>query len=115
MTSLRPYLGLALCLLLALTSQSMAVARGAPGPTGQVVLCTGTGPVTILVGADGQPTGAVHICPDLALGLFAALDQTWPLPARRAGSTPLYTIEINKQKNIRLQTAFNPRGPPFAT
>lgn len=54
-------------LVLALTSQSMAVARGANAATGQMVLCTGTGPMAVYVDASGAPTSAPHICPDSAL------------------------------------------------
>jgi len=71
--NLRTYLALALTLLLVLTSQTMALARGAPTPVGQAVLCTGTGPITVLVDAEGQPTGQVHICPDCAFGLMDAV------------------------------------------
>lgn len=61
---------LALALVLALTSQSMAVARGSAAATGQIVLCTGAGPVAIYVDAEGQPTHAPHICPDSALNVL---------------------------------------------
>lgn len=59
-------------LLLIVTSQSMAVARGTMrDATGAVVICTGTGPITVLTDADGQPVGPAHICPDCALSLIA--------------------------------------------
>ena len=81
MQSLHRYLAPVPALLLAavmvLTSQSMAVARGGTGPAGQIVLCTGTGPVAVYVDDDGQPTGPPHLCPDCALHLldaFAAPD-----------------------------------------
>lgn len=77
----RTYLGVLLALMLAFTGQSMAVARGMPGAAGEVVLCTGQGPVTITVDENGQPTGKPHICPDFALSLFAfaAADPAVPL------------------------------------
>lgn len=59
-----------LALILALTSQGMAVARGASAATGQMVLCTGAGPVAIYLDADGAPTSAPHICPDSALNVI---------------------------------------------
>ncbi|WP_380995191.1 hypothetical protein [Sedimentitalea sp. HM32M-2] len=74
--------GFALVLLLLLTSQSMAVARGAPGPAGQMQLCTGTGPVMVYVDADGAPVGPPHICPDFALTL---LDHVAASPAGGPG------------------------------
>ncbi|WP_259274250.1 hypothetical protein [Sulfitobacter mediterraneus] len=57
-------------LVLALTSQSMAVARGANAATGQMVLCTGSGPSAVYVDASGAPTSAPHICPDAALNVL---------------------------------------------
>lgn len=59
-----------LALMLAFTSQSMAVARGASAATGQMVLCTGSGPVAVYTDAQGQPTSAPHICPDAALNVL---------------------------------------------
>ncbi|MEM6305331.1 MAG: hypothetical protein AAF744_11450 [Pseudomonadota bacterium] len=58
---------LLLALVLALTSQSMAVARGASAATGKIVLCTSTGPMAVYIDAEGEPTAAPHICPDAAL------------------------------------------------
>lgn len=79
---LHPLLGLVMVALLVLTGQSMAVARGAPGPSGTLTLCTGTGPVTVLVDENGQPTGKPHICPDCGFGLFAATFAAPALPPR---------------------------------
>ena len=79
-----------LALTLALTGQSMANARGASAASGQMVICTGTGPQIIYVDAEGQPTSAPHICPDAALELpagseAARIAQTdrvsWPVAA----------------------------------
>ncbi|WP_137699410.1 hypothetical protein [Marimonas lutisalis] len=82
---LRPILGLVLALMLALTGQSMAVARGMPDAAGQIVLCTGAGPISVMVDDEGNPVGPSHICPDCALSLFA-MDVSLPLvPARPLG------------------------------
>ncbi|MGR3801879.1 hypothetical protein [Marinibacterium profundimaris] len=64
---------LLLVLLLILTGQALAVARGAPLPTGQVELCTGTGPVMVFVDEDGQPVRAPHYCPEGVLSLLHAV------------------------------------------
>lgn len=45
----------------------MAVVRGAAAATGQLVLCTGTGPMVVYVDADNKPTSAPVLCPDAAL------------------------------------------------
>ncbi|MBQ0749933.1 MAG: hypothetical protein KBT70_07000 [Roseovarius sp.] len=73
MRPLHPILALGLCLVLALTSQSLAVARGAAQPVGQIVLCTGTGPVTVTVDAEGQPVAAPYLCPDCLPGFAVVL------------------------------------------
>lgn len=71
MTVLRaPLLGVLMALVMALTSQAMAVARAAPGPSGIIELCTGSGPVMVAVDADGQPVGHPHLCPDYAAHAF---------------------------------------------
>jgi hypothetical protein len=75
---------LLLALVLVLTSQSMAVARGGSAATGQMVICTGSGPMAVLVDADGQPVEAAHLCPDATLQVLTDVDA--PLPAfLRAG------------------------------
>ena len=68
--TLRSIISFALALMLAFTSQSMAVARGASAATGQMVLCSGTGPVAVYMDASGHPTSAPHICPDSALNVI---------------------------------------------
>lgn len=110
----RRYLALVLVAVMVLTSQSMAVARGATGPAGQIVLCTGTGPVAVYVDDDGQPTGAPHICPDCALHLldaFAAPDIA-PAPLVTAPRKQRFTTAAPHAET----RAFAPsaRDPPAA-
>ncbi|SLN30984.1 hypothetical protein ROG8370_01223 [Roseovarius gaetbuli] len=112
MTPFRPILALCLCALLALTSQTMAVARGAPAPAGTMVLCTGTGPVTVLVDSEGTPTGAVHICPDCALGLFHAIATAAPDAPRTATATALDPLDTTPEIVIAARSAFRARAPP---
>ena len=71
MKMLRSITAFGLCLFLALTSVTLAVARGATQPVGQMVLCTGEGPRTVLVNADGQPATPPHACPDCLLAFYA--------------------------------------------
>jgi hypothetical protein len=66
----RSFIAVLLAFVLGLTSQSMAAARGASAATGQMVLCTGTGPVAVYLDAEGKPTSAPHICPDAALNVL---------------------------------------------
>lgn len=112
MTPLRPILALCLCALLALTSQTMAVARGAPAPAGTMVLCTGTGPVTVLVDSEGTPTGAVHICPDCALCLFHAIASVPPEVPRTATTTALSSLHPRQDIVIAAPAPFMARAPP---
>lgn len=103
---------LMLALMLALTSQSMAVARGASAATGQMVLCTGTGPIAVYIDAEGQPTSAPHICPDSALNvLFEVVGPDLAAPARVVAFLP----PAGLVKSVPLPTpSFGPptRAPP---
>ena len=65
-------LALALALVLAASSVTMAVARGQTRVAGEVVICSGYGLTTISVDAAGRPVDSVHICPDMVLAMFAA-------------------------------------------
>lgn len=63
----RSFISFLMVLILGLTSQAMAVTRGAAAATGQVVICNGSGTMVLYLDAEGQPTAAPHICPDCAL------------------------------------------------
>ncbi|MDZ7710789.1 MAG: hypothetical protein U5K36_12535 [Roseovarius sp.] len=80
MTVLRGITTLGLCLFLTLTSVTLAVARGAPGPVGVMVICTGEGLSRLVVDTDGQPVPPPHICPDCLLAFHATAPND-PLPA----------------------------------
>lgn len=51
----------------------MAAARGANDATGQMVLCTGTGPVVVYMDESGVPTQAPHFCPDCTLAALTPM------------------------------------------
>lgn len=84
-TIMRPFVAICLAVILATTSLTMAVARGQTRVAGEIVLCTGYGISTVTVDATGAPIGPVHICPDMALGLMAALDLASPILSRPEG------------------------------
>ena len=108
----RPFAAIALALLLVLTAQSMAVARAMPGVAGSVVLCTGTGPVTILTDAEGEPIGPAHICPDCALSLIVTLGQDEAVvahPMGRADVLPVGAVAVVLPQGVR---PFSARDPP---
>ena len=103
-----------LALLLVLTAQAMAVARGMPGVAGAMVLCTGSGPVAVLTDAEGQPVGPAHICPDCTLSLIVALAQAGPVtahPMGRAVAVPQPAVARLAARDIQ---PFGARDPPAA-
>jgi hypothetical protein len=87
MTVLRGLTILGICLFLALTSVTLAVARGAPQPVGVMVLCTGEGARQVPIDARGQPVAPPHVCPDCLLA-FHGLASRDPLPTRHAELRP---------------------------
>lgn len=114
MALFRPFIALSLALIIALTSGAMAVARGQTTAAGSIVLCTGTGPLTVQVDADGQPIGPVHICPDCALGLFDAASSTAPTfltPALASARIP--TLSPATAAAFLLPHSPRARAPPF--
>jgi hypothetical protein len=108
----RTLLALVMALLLGATSVTMAVARGQTRVAGEMVICSGYGLTSIAVDEFGNPVETVHICPDMALGMFAALEQA-PLvlerPEGRASDLILVEPRILLSRPALLVRA---RGPP---
>ncbi|NOE18820.1 hypothetical protein GS634_11880 [Ruegeria atlantica] len=108
-TRFLPYV---LSLLLVLTGQGLAVSRGMDRAVGQMVLCTGTGPVVVYMDEDGQPTAPPHYCPDYALSLMGAVavaQPPMPMAPERAQIAPLRHL-VNQ---IALPVPGTPaRAPP---
>jgi hypothetical protein len=72
---IRRLFSLLLCLILGLSSGTMAVARGQASGGMAVTICSGYGVVTVYVDAAGNPQpggGTVHMCPDCLAGLGLA-------------------------------------------
>lgn len=63
-------ISLTLAMVLILTAQVLAVARGQAAAAGEMVICSGGERVSVLVDEQGQPIGAPHFCPDCALSLM---------------------------------------------
>ncbi|OZB14516.1 MAG: hypothetical protein B7X55_11135 [Rhodobacterales bacterium 34-62-10] len=108
----RSFVAIALALLLVLTAQSMALARGMPGAAGSVVLCTGTGPVTILTDAEGQPIGPAHICPDCALALIVTLPPCGVVAVHPMGRAEALTFSAAPEVLPQGVRPFSARDPP---
>lgn len=112
MSILHRITGLIMAALIVLTAQSAAVARTMPDATGQMVICTGTGPVMVYVDEEGAPTAPPHICPDFALSLLLALDAP-QIAAVASGGWSLAHVDSSAAslKPTRLG-APQARGPP---
>lgn len=99
--------------LLIVTSQSMAVARGTMrDASGAVVLCTGTGPITVLTDADGQPIGPSHICPDCALTVMAGLAEAFDLPRPEQTLLRFTPIQLSYRAHDTIPPRAKARAPP---
>lgn len=110
----RPLSALFLALLLALTGQSMAVARGATSPTGEMVLCIGGGPVVVPVDAEGNPVSAPQYCPDCVMSLLEAIAPAFDMPAQDFGKGQ--RLGIASLKSLVGSDCPSPqaRGPPVS-
>lgn len=71
-----------LSFVLALSSATMVSARGQMVQGDAIVICSGYGVVTIVLGPDGKPVGEVHPCPDCTPPLAAVLPGAAPVAAR---------------------------------
>jgi len=112
---LRKFTSVILALILSIGSLQMAVARTAPMPVDEMVICSGEGAYTIAVDAEGNPTEEVHYCPECASVTFAAIDVSAPdLPIPAVATlmleTPAPSLPV-------IQAACNcpqARGPPLS-
>lgn len=110
--TLRAITAVGLCLFLALTSVTLAAARGATQPVGKMVLCADGVPRIVHVDADGRPTAPPHVCPDCLLAFYAA-DLRNPLPAPRMAATPARHTFAGATHPIPLaRPAMLARAPP---
>ena len=111
---LRSVLVLLLALLLALTSQSLATARGQTRAGEAVVICSGDSFVTIELDAQGNPVGPAHLCPDMVLAFFAAMDLPPVVLPQREGRTERSALPPGRIAASQIAPAANARAPPYA-
>lgn len=111
--ALRPALIGLMAVILAVTSLTMAVARGQTHIAGEIVICTGYGITTISVDENGDPVGPVHLCPDMVLGMMAALEMPAPDLTRPDG--PASRLTATETTIPLAQSAPTPRArdPPI--
>ena len=100
--------------ILAATSLTMAVARGQARVAGEIVICTGYGMTTISVDDRGQPTGPVHLCPDMVLGMMAAVGVPSSVPPRPEGQVVALVVPEPAAPASRAVMRARARGPPLA-
>ena len=101
-------------LLIALTGQAAAVAHAAPGPAGQIELCTGAGPVMVYLDENGEPMGDPVFCPDFALSLILALDLPAALPVPKdLNEARLQAVDLAVAFCGQCHVTLRARGPPI--
>ncbi len=105
--------GILFALLLAATSLTMATARGQTRIAGEIVICTGYGLSTISVDENGNPTGPIHVCPDMVLALMSALDSAQVLPERPETRADLVAQPLISTPASRSLATARARGPPL--
>lgn len=110
---LRPALIGLTAVILAATSLTMAVARGQTRIAGEIVICSGYGITTISVDENGDPVGPVHICPDMVLGMMAALEVPAPDLSRPEGSVSRLMATETALPLTRSAPAPRARDPPM--
>jgi hypothetical protein len=108
----RPLAAILFAAVLAATSLTMAVARGQMRVAGEIVLCTGEGPLTVAVNERGEPVGPMVICPDMALGLLAAVAAPQPQVSRPEGVARLRAAVTVARMAAQAAPLPRSRGPP---
>ena len=114
MMQLRRYIGLLLVLALLVTGHSATASRFAGATTGAVILCTGMGPVRVLVDADGSPTGPSHFCPECVTHLLdlVAEREVWIGHLPRGRQAP--ALAPRAQHSLATGPIARARAPPLA-
>ncbi|MFA8387205.1 MAG: hypothetical protein ACEPO2_16405 [Pelagibaca sp.] len=113
MTSLLRHLtSLGLALLIAFTSVQFAAARGQSPAVGTMEICTGTGPIHILVDENGEPTGGVMICPDYAMAFYADVLSAVPDLQQVALWQDIWLPSVAVGAHSAAPRAAQARGPP---
>lgn len=103
-----------LLLLVVFTSMALAAARGQAPAVGTLVICTGTGPIHILVDENGQPTGGLMVCPDYAVAFFADITAVTPDLVRNDVWSDLWQSHTESLATITPVPLSQPRGPPVS-
>lgn len=108
----RTYLALILAGLLILSGQSMVMASPTD-PAGQIVLCTGSGPVAVYVDENGAPVGPPMYCPDCALHVLDAVQSPQDAPVGLSSRPELLSPGTQVFKALAHPVRVLARGPPI--
>lgn len=106
---------LSLAFVVAFTAVAVGAVRGQADAEGRMVICTGHGPIVQHFDAEGNPTGAPHLCPDCVMTLLSAAPP-WHAGADRIGA-PAQVLHgtasavLDSARSLLLRKA---RGPPRA-
>ncbi|UWQ78043.1 hypothetical protein K3725_12035 [Leisingera sp. S132] len=112
--ALRIFLGLFLALTVALTAHSAAARQGEGNAAGQMVICTGTGPVTVYVDSDGQPAKPPHNCPDCVMHVLDAVAQPAGLVLPVAACSEIAAGQVAALASVLHRLRATARAPPAA-
>ena len=105
---------LALMLMIGVTSVQLAAARGQSPAVGTMEICTGTGPIHILVDENGEPTGGVMICPDYAMAFFADVWAASPTAVRIDAWQEVWVGQTGVAAYHLIRVETQARGPPLS-
>lgn len=111
---MRSALLFALALLLALTSQTLAAARGQAMVAGEMVICSGGHLVTVKVDASGQPVETPHICPDCALHALAGVVAPDPVTVHAPAPLRVRLLACSQAAASVAPVVPRARAPPVA-
>ena len=107
-------LNLTFALLIAVISQQLSMSRGmTKDAQGQVILCSGQGPVVVTLNGQDNPFGPVSVCPDCALTLMAysstiIIVKPWLSKIQTLLQTPVLKSQI-----LVIPTSVQARDPPL--
>ncbi|WP_368186648.1 hypothetical protein [Aestuariibius sp. HNIBRBA575] len=109
-----PIFAVLMSLVMVLTTYQMTMLRSHNTAVGEMVLCTGTGPMIVYMDQNGQPTGAPHICPDCALAMLDCVAQFAPLQTRPDGRGVFNWPEIARSETSLPRVSYRARAPPVS-
>ena len=111
---LRQITSVFLLLVVFTASVQLAAARGHAPAVGTLEICTGSGPIHILVDENGEPTGGVMICPDYALAFYADPYPNVAVLLTNDAWQGLWADDAAEQIAAQSRPLSQARGPPEA-